>query len=596
MVIFIYNKHMYVLTDMGLLTIFTISLTIVYFLYEKTLTVSALSFLSVKSYILDTVNGIFFGLFTLAFKFLLQQIDPDFNIPLFLIITIILLLVKNLNASLMSLFIPFVYYVVNSDNVEISYLLIGMITLVLIVYLFVEHYAKIKWIEISIFISIIFISFISMFVIAFSFHKGFNRMNLESSLMLSIAIPIIYFPPRTALRISISANILFESINYAYGSYVRRSLAPEAIGKIIKNNKIQKAFLGIFKINIHSNVSDERKKEVIETILSRFENHVPNTSSLFAYDDLTYGFFIEEKTPINIKELVEANGKGKRQDNLQYIDIFMRELSGHYKTIDGIIVEANVKAGISIYGLQSNSIEQLEDNAIFALNDFKNDPDTFVSIFNYKHFKSRVQDSIILSRMDSSINLNNFAISYIPLTYKKTGKIDSYYACIQNDTGYEIAQSVDEFVRINDWKRTFDRYFSIEILNKIRNSKQKVYLEYSPLVLQKNFDVNTFVEKLIKIKINKKKVIWIISYKDINKNSFKVIKWAMEAGLQLAIKDIEELTSQQINKVGIKTVILYSFKNIEIDDIETIYPFVKTDKEIEEITKNNGTRVAKNIS
>ena len=579
---------MYSLIDIGLILLFALSLTAAYFIYEKIMSFHQLSFLRNIKNIADAIDGITFGLFTLFFKFLLVYINNDFNVPLFVIIAIVMLLVKNLNISLISMSIPLIYYSISNEHPNITYLLIGTVASIILVYLFVDYFIDNFWSKISVIISISFLSFISLFVFSHGLEFGYKRLVIESSILVGLSVALVYFPLRTAIRFSISANILFESANFVFSNYVRHTFSQEAIGNNIKTNNVHKAIYGIFEIRIKDKISNDSRTEIVETVLSKLETFIPEKGTFFSYDENRFGFFMPIEGGVNIKEInlgiLDSNNYFKN------INQIFKNLNKLYKTLKGEIINVEVKAGTTIYGVQDSSIKRLEKCSLFALNNVNwNNNKIFIKNFDKIDYRNRLSDSEKLLLMDENINLNNFSNIFIPLLNKEGNPISSNFVFVENNSEYEIIQTVDELVRINGWKDVFDRYFSVEAINKSSRTNISLYIEYSLFILQNDFDIKEFEERLNKLKITSNKVTWLLSLKDIAlNNKFGYIKKMVERGHNFAIKDANKITDNQINSMGItKIVVDNNFKNKLKTKVTIINPFIETEKEMENAIRNN---------
>lgn len=132
---------MYSFVDLGLIALFALSLTAVYFAFEKIITFRALSFLHVRKYIIDTVTGVFFGLFTIMFKVILCSLDNDFTIPLYFIIGIVFVVVRNINTAAPAFIIALIYSMFQNDFADIDYFIISFYSAIVAVKIIVEFYS-----------------------------------------------------------------------------------------------------------------------------------------------------------------------------------------------------------------------------------------------------------------------------------------------------------------------------------------------------------------------------------------------------------------------------------------------------------------------
>ena len=535
---------MYTFVDIGLMTLFIIMFTGMYFIYERILTFKTFSFLKIKNYVLDSVNGAFFGLFALLIKLLLMQIDEDFNIPIFILVALTLLVIKNVNVSLMSILIPLIFFAIKFNHEGTTYYLIAMLFASMLVYIIVDYFEKSYWPILSLFITVFAFGIIGLIVFNLAFNIPFERQLFETSLFLPFMLGYLFFPFRSAIRTSISANILFESINFTYSKYYRHTLAPKAIGSFIAETNTKRAIFGLVRIDTSAENSID-KKEVIETVLTKFEKLISENSLLYSYDENTFGFFVPREEIINVKTLISENKKAERPMNSQIrdIELILRDLERTYNTESGSFVTTTVKAGISVYGIQSGSVDELENNALFALSRIVGDAK--IEVYNPREEIEKMNDGINLSLLDQTINLNNFSSSFIKL-YPLKNKDDSLtYVEVKNNDEYAISESVDELVRINNWKDIFDRFYSAEAIPK--SNGQTLMLEYSPILSKEDLTIDKFLITLSNKGFNGK-YIWVFSGRDINKNNIK--KLANREDFAYAIKDVEFIDSSLIKKLN----------------------------------------------
>lgn len=541
---------MFILEDTGLIILFSVLLITSYFLYERVVVWKALSFLRIKKYILDSFDGLVFGAFTIAFRYILLQIDPNFNIPLFAVVSVIFLLFKNQTVSLFVFALPLINYTITTNEIAITFTLITIVLSLHLIHIFLEQFLSKSTTNLIIFILLATTSLLMMTVYKFWFEYDITRYTYENSLMIPISFIIIYISLRTSIRISISANILFESANFVFSRYLRRSLLNESAGVYIKENKVEKGILGVFEITLPDDTTDDEKQEIIRTILFDFENEVGEDVVLFSNSEIRYGIFSQLKNDLDWYKLNPRSYESVESDKLLSI---IKSLNKPYITTKGRMIFPLVKIGVSYYGIQSNSIDRLEEDALFALHNIRYLEDEYISIFNYESKRRFLNDSKNVILLDDFLGLSDYENKYIKITNLK----DIRFVYSTNFDDYDIFNSIDEVLRINNWKSTYDRYFAIEAINEIRDKEWNVIFEYSPILSNKNFDVDNFIRRIKKMNISPKRLKIIVSAKNINGDEEinKLLK-LRENGVDFSIKDVQNYTKPIDEKLNPQFIIL----------------------------------------
>lgn len=511
------------------------------------------------------------------------------------------MIIKNINTVMFSIVIPALYYMMTNDVNEISYYLIFVLFLVITIYVFFDYF-ELKNISIySIFISLLILSISGLFYIIYALDNSINRILIESTIFLVPSLFIIYMPIRMVLKISVSANILFESVNFVYSNYFRYSLSQKVIGDYIKMNKPKKAIFGLFKINIKDLHNAKIIKEIKNTILTKFENKISENAILFSYSEDTFGFFYPIKNDFNITKALKDNSNKLRKEKdavSQLNDIFC-SINKKYRTTQNQTFEVKTKSGISIYGVQSNSLETLERNSIFTINNNVYKKQNKVFVFNPKKLNQRMIDNRTLSLMDESINLNSFSNSFNPLLEINSFKNIGNYIHVENHYNYKIIGSIDSFLRNNGWKSTFDRYFSSEALNKSTNNRSLIFIQYSTLVLKDDISITDLIIKIKKIKCSLSSIVWVISYEDIiNRNKYEFIKSIIKQGFKIALTNTFKFPLIDIENLAPNYIVT---KIDELDKTEksfiipTIVPDVSNEEKLKISLEYNAEIIGGNI-
>ncbi|NQZ66130.1 MAG: hypothetical protein HRT99_02850, partial [Mycoplasmatales bacterium] len=221
-----------------------------------------------------------------------------------------------------------------------------------------------------------------------------DRYLMESSLLIFPSFIIFFIFLKGTIGFLVSANVLFESVNFVHSKYWRHALSKNAISKLIMKSKCKKAIFGLFEIDVY----DEKKEnidEIRKTILEKIENKFSNDTVLFAYSDSIFGFFTPVKNKFNILNSVKGNFLKERKNNdiLYEINKYITSLNMRYVTSNNSIVKTRINSGVSIYGIQSNSLNTLEENSLFALKNSLYSEENKISIFDKKEWRNKIHNS-----------------------------------------------------------------------------------------------------------------------------------------------------------------------------------------------------------
>jgi len=122
-----------------------------------------------------------------------------------------------------------------------------------------------------------------------------TSINLSFTLMFFL---IFYY----LVKIIISSNILYMSANFEYMSYYRSGIAKSVLMKYIKDKKISRGIVCIFDLEYIEPTSEERNKEIIQSVLENLSDKIKNKSIMFNVIKDTYGFFIPLQGGANVAE------------------------------------------------------------------------------------------------------------------------------------------------------------------------------------------------------------------------------------------------------------------------------------------------------
>lgn len=562
---------MYSLSDIGLLILFSLLFTIVYFIYEKVSSIGVFSFLKVRQYIYDITNGFILGIFAFVFATILISIDNNIAVPIFFVVPFTLLLVKNSNVSIASLLAPMIYYAIQHNDMYIELLLFIEFVVLSIINILLKDFLTKERLTYSMWGIFALLALSNTFIINNHLSNNYDRTTIESSIFNLVAAAILFLPLRYTIGFFVSANILSETINYVFSRYYRHALMPSATGDMITEKKVQKGILGKFEVKVEPQTSLISAKEARESLLLKAEGLFGKNSILFKSDENQYGFFIpisEEK--IDRKSILDPNNKFHL-----WIQKIVSQLNIIFETSEEKFVTTSVRCGYSIYGIQSNSIQELEENATHAMGRVDWDSKNKVNIFKFNKFKERKNDYNKLTLMDKRLNLNNFKNFFYPIYGFEND--DWNYVIVENEEDYVYKESLRELIRINNWDETFDRYYSMEALNT-KDENKKIFVKYSPITF-KSFDILEFTKKTNLLKLKKDSIFFTVSYKDIKNNkSIDNINKFIDKGFKVALMDIEGIPINEIKRIKTRVLIVSNNKNYEIyDGFTYINPYINTD-------------------
>lgn len=523
---------MFVLYNLGLITLFSILLLISYYVFETFFKIGFFDNKKINTYAIDIGAGIFYSLTSIGYVAILKTLYPDFSIPIYFIVPVVFLLLRSLNASLGSVLPILLYQLITEEMNSVTYYWMSSTFAVIVMYLFID-YKKEKFANISTHAFIAALSIISIST-SITEYTGNFELILSTSIFTFIAWIVTYFVMRTAIRFSISANVLFESINFVHSSYLRHSLLDEYLADFIKSKKVSKALFGVIEIEFNKYKEEHKNREIINTILDKIEKPLKSTSILFNIDQNKYGFF----TPIDgvdfkLKKLISENGKEMSIHNpLHSISKIIHNLDSVYKTTFDENIVVKTKAAVSIYGVQDNSLIQLEKNCLFTLSQINYQDEYKVRVFNPKDYKDAYRDMVNLRSLDDALSLDEYNLYDIPVIDRKGNK-EFILSTFETQSSAEFIESPMTFIRANKWQNVFDRYISAAALKRYVPGEKRI-LFYSLFEASWYKDINDLDNKLEKWNVDKDDIIWFVSYEDVLRNkAFKNIKKIKEAGYKI---------------------------------------------------------------
>lgn len=577
---------MFVLEDIGWATLATVIFILFHFLYERGLRFKRVVALNIKFWNIEIISGLYYSIVSLAIQLLIWNFGPSFFLPISVVISIVLITIRTSVASVINLLPSLVFFILNFNISILTYVVyitafIGMTT-----YEISKFFIKRNWLAKVIMMSAILgASFIAYFI-----YLGTNNFLetsvYESTLILSLLSALMLAAVSYFISFSKSANILFDSVTYTYLNYYRHAVGIITIQNQIKAQEFKEGMFIILKHSYTKPLAEVDEKEIKFSFLSDIEKTVPKNSILFFIEEDTHGIFIPNAFKGNIKDSLKGNSLKLRAENdsLKGLEEFLYKSQKYYHTANGEIAGVNLKAGLSLYGIQDSSLAKLEQNASFALNAFNSRSENIISLFDPMKMKEVIEDTSKLKNMDQALKLDNFENKYRGIYSLKNKKFIGAISTIINNSEFNLTQSVREHIKFNNWIDEFDRYFAILALQEFSEAKiEKVFFNYSPLIKKSEMDIKTIVSKIKQLNINPTSIHFVLDETPKTTNQLKSISLFKDEGFKVVLENITD--EKIINKVEPDLVIVSpsNFAKIAHFDLEkVIFSDIKTIEELHE--------------
>ncbi|MCK5807267.1 MAG: hypothetical protein KAG91_02645 [Mycoplasmataceae bacterium] len=535
---------MFILSDIGLFLFTSIFMYVIYFLIRSALTFRALSFLHVSQHLVTAASGFLLGLAIVFVKYIDTAIDPNFSVPLFVIVPLVLLLFTNLNTTLYSILVSIIGYLIQNDVHAITYVIVSTFLFIIVVYLLLNFILKKSIVFISYFGAVVAITLLSYLIIEFATDTADLRTKIEAEIMMGPAFILIYIPYMILARISESTDSLFESANFVYDGYIRKSFMKESVNKYIKDKKITKGLYVIFNPVDKTGMNDYDVEEIKVTILKKVKSILGDNSILFELENDNFGFFRKI-------DLTRESAQSIRDSNQALLEKEILDVvNTPYKTTRDKTIIGNLSFAFSVYGIDENSVDKLEDNALHVLKNNKVNNDHSIKYYEFSKVKSKAIDSTNVKKLDEWIGLENFSNNYYPIINKEEEQI-ALLVKTEKKWEFDVSDNVDDLVRYNMWYSTFERYFATIAIKDKANNKLFIYYSNS---LDSDFDIENFEKNIIKHGKKKEDLVFVIKEKLCSKSGLKTIKAMREKGFFFAI----ELDTNDVNYAMNFDYVIYS--------------------------------------
>ena len=538
---FIYDA----LTFFFLALLFSIS----YFAIQKVISLKSIASLKIRSLILEGFVGLYFGAIILVLKLTMVAMIDSWHIPLFIIVSLTLLSLRGPSSAVVSTFPPLIYYLFTNEIDTFTYILIGMNYFTIFVYEIIVFNTKKIWAELGAIISVLVFAVVILLIMLVGFNHSFSEKGAEESIVIPFILPIFYYPTKLIIETSISANILFNTTKYVHLNYFRYSLYSKAILDEISEKKITKGIYMLFKFGFDDQKNRHLNFEIQESILQTMASLSGRNSVQFNVNEKTYGIFKyfekDEEKKITAKQMEDLAARIVEEANISYV-------TNHLFN-----VPTKVKAAVSFYGIQSNSINELETKTMYSLSELDMNQKEKLNVFNYGNYKKTIKDAKMFVRMDKALNLNNYMTSFVPIYGIKDDETKFNYVDIHTEYEHELLESLDELLRFKKWNITFDRYFAVDALNNWKNEDGDIYIKFSPITAI-DYDFAGLVKKLKKMKLKYKKIHFVISARDLSVARLKtLIKRTKLYNLNIALIDSHIYSSKSMENLDLDNIFVY---------------------------------------
>ena len=551
---------MFILSDIGLFLFTSIFMYVIYFLIKNALTFKALSFLHVSKHLVSATSGFLLGLSIVFVKYIDTSIDSNFNVPLFVIAPLVLLSFTNLNTTLYSILVAVIGYLIQNDITLMTYIIVSTFIFIIIIFLLLNFTLKKEAIFISYLIAIIVVTSLSYVIIEFTTNISDLRLKIEAEIMMGPGFILIYIPYMILARISASTDSLFESANFVYDGYIRKSFMKDSVNKYIKERKITKGLYVIF--NPFDNMSENNfdYEEVKTTTLKKIKFILGDEVIMFELENNNFGFFREI---LPTKEDADAI---RFSNQIILENEILNPINIPYKTTANRIVNGNLSFAFSIYGIDESSIDMLEDNALYVLKSNRSNNDFSVKYYEFPKVKKQNIDSNDVKKLDEWIGLENFSNNYHKILDYKNNEV-GILVNTKKKWEFDVSDNVEDLIRYNMWYSTFERYFATIAIKENINSR--LFIDYSTS-LDANFNSEIFEKNILKYNKIKEDIVFMIKEEICKNESIKMVSKMRKKGFIFAIKtDTESAISKNFDYIITNKK---SFKNVNSKKIIYLNP------------------------
>lgn len=572
---------MFVLEDIGWATLATVIFILFHFLYERGLRLKRVVALNIKFWNIEIISGLYYSIISLAIQLIIWNFGPSFFLPISVVISIVLITIRTSVVAVINLLPSLVFFILNFNISILTYVVYIIAFIGMVTHEVSKFFIKRTWLAKIIMLStMVIVAFVAYFI-----YLGTNNFLetsvYESTLILSLLSALMLAAVSYFISFSKSANILFDSVTYTYLNYYRHAVGIITIQNQIKSQELKEGMFIVLKHSYTKPLNEVDEKEIKFSFLTDIEKSVPKNTILFFIQEDIHGIFIPNSFKGNIKDSLSGNALKLRDedDNLKGLEEFLYKSQKYYHTANGEIAGVNLKAGLSLYGIQDSSLSKLEQNALFALNAFNSRSENIISLFDPKKMKEVIEETSKLKNMDQALKLDNFENKYRGIYSLKNKKFIGAISTIINNSEFNLTSSVREHVKFNNWIDEFDRYFAIIALQEFSDAKiEKVFFNYSPLVKKTEADIKTIVSKIKQLRIDASSVHFIIDEMPKTTAQQKTISLFKQEGFKVVLENIMDekiLTKVEpdfliISPKNFTSKIIFDRERVIFSDIKTI--------------------------
>lgn len=533
---------MQIIYNLLLIFLFSAIFALSIFIIEKVKTTSWFINIKIINSTKLLIEGSIYGVLFLGVNILFRNMSNSL-IAFYLIGFFILVAVKETTISVIAIIPATLYYLFTDEITTSTYFVYGTMFAMAISFnlaIFFSNNLIARNITYSIFLAAsLIIWLIASYLFDDVYLYEFSDQLLFTVIGSIIGELIIFW----FLKTSVSANVLYESINYSFSKYYRSQLKNQAIGDLIKNEKVKKALYIVFNIHVDSLVLDEIH-EVTETILKDLETELPDNTIFFQGEDSRYGAYLPVHANLDLNKLINDNYDYKAKDNLDFLRNILNKFSTAYRLKNKSIVNASVSAGISIYGIQSYSLHRLESNATFMLDYIKDTSMNPIAIFDPMEYHKRKKEANDLLILNDALDLSSLKLSFSPIYGTENINIAEFYSINEE----EYIRSISEYTYAHGLIDVYNRYLSASALIASKEFKGRIAIPY-PFEELKELEINRFIKRIDLLGSELKKIVFIFHGIELSKDkdAKKKMESLREKGAKIAFISIEKNQKNLVN-------------------------------------------------
>lgn len=555
---------MYVINNWALYTLYITIFVISFFSFEKIKSFKSIASLGIHKQASDFIFGVFIGSITLLMQVINTEFLSNFKMPLYVSTVLLVMLLTNYISALYSMAPSLIYLLLTQEIEAQIYVVVSFMFAIMIIYQTLNTILKLKstpWITMGI---TLLASLIIFLIVGLGYDKKLGQHAFEQSALIFLLVPFGYAITFWLLKFSISSRLLYESANFVYSRFYRAGLTSNAIANFIEKHKTPKAVFGVFDIRYRVPGSEVRQREIIKTILQHISDTMPKKSVLFDATMGRFGFFIPLNQNVDIKNSIKGNYIRTRQrgDVISPFENLMSKCQIKLMTTWNEEIDISIKTGVSIYGIQSNSIKELMEYSTYALHTINKF--SLINVFNPIKMYRRKRDNYELSLMDDKLQLDNFDLKPKKLISLEE-KTNILYLDVENISEFTYIETIDEMVYSLEWQNVFNRYHGASAIEEFSKVKEHIMFDYAPTILDDKFDIYEFERNINAQGVDSENIILYFKNRGV-----ELVK-----DFDILIKNIKKLKEKKI-RIALESFDLVDERIIEYIDLLCINDFEST--------------------